>query len=244
VSSLPDKADLFDRAEERALIDAVLSQARAGTSGVLLITGEPGLGKTALLEYAAGAARDLQPDLRVVRVSGAEAEMELAFAGLHQLCAPFLPVLAELPGPQRTALETAFGLGTGVLPDPFFVGLGVLGLLSASATRRPLLCLVDDVQWLDQPSARALAFVARRLDADAVALIVSRREARMAKLNGRCHAHQPFHRRNFCFIRIYAEVAGRLPDFDRIAGVVGCRDEQQQLRVIGKRVHPGPVQLF
>jgi hypothetical protein len=142
---------LLGRAKERAMVDGVLDQARAGISGVLMLTGEPGVGKSALLEYAAETASDFQ----MVRASGVEWEMELAFAGLHQLCVPFLDGLPQLPGPQRAAIEAAFGLSAGVPPDPFFVGLGVLGLLSEAASACPLLGVVDDVQWLDRASARA-----------------------------------------------------------------------------------------
>ena len=135
------------------MVDGVLDQARAGISGVLMLAGEPGVGKSTLLEYAVETASGFQ----MVRASGVEWEMELAFAGLHQLCVPFLDGLARLPGPQRAAIETAFGLSAGVPPDPFFVGLGVLGLLSEAASACPLLCVVDDVQWLDRappPPAR------------------------------------------------------------------------------------------
>ena len=154
------------------MVDGVLDQARAGISGVLMLAGEPGVGKSTLLEYAVETASGFQ----MVRASGVEWEMELPFAGLHQLCVPFLDGLARLPGPQRAAIETAFGLSAGVPPDPFFVGLGVLGLLSEAASACPLLCVVDDVQWLDRASARALAVAARRLEADAVALVLAGRE--------------------------------------------------------------------
>jgi hypothetical protein len=165
---------LLGRAGECAVVDGVLSQARAGASGVLLVAGEPGVGKSALLEYAVASAS--ASGFQVVRAAGVEPEMELAFAGLQQLCAPLLDGLAELPGPQRSAIETAFGVSAGVPPDPFFVGLGVLGLLSAAAVARPLLCVVDDVQWLDQASARALGVAARRLQADAVTVLLAGRE--------------------------------------------------------------------
>src|SRR6516162_1207863 len=167
-----DEPVLLGRAGECAVVDGVLDRARAGSGGVLLVTGEPGMGKSALLEYAVETASGFQ----MVRASGVEWEMELAFAGLHQLCVPFLDGLARLPGPQRAAIETAFGLSAGVPADPFFVGLGVLGLLSEAASACPLLCLVDDVQWLDRASARALAVAARRLEADAVALLLAGRE--------------------------------------------------------------------
>ena len=165
---------LLGRAEECAMVDGVLGQARAGASGVLLVAGEPGVGKSALLEYAVESAS--ASGFQVVRAAGVEPEMELAFAGLQQLCAPLLGGLAQLPGPQRAAIETAFGVSAGVAPDPFFVGLGVLGLLAGAAAARPLLCVVDDVQWLDQASARALGVAARRLQADAVAVLLAGRE--------------------------------------------------------------------
>jgi DNA-binding CsgD family transcriptional regulator len=174
VSSRAAGSVLLGRAEECATVDGVLGQARAGASGVLLVAGEPGVGKSALLEYAAESAS--ASGFQVVSASGAESEMELAFAGLQQLCAPLLDGLAQLPGPQRSAIETAFGVSAGVPPDPFFVGLGVLGLLAAAASARPLLCVVDDVQWLDQASARALGVAARRLQADAVAVLLAGRE--------------------------------------------------------------------
>jgi DNA-binding CsgD family transcriptional regulator len=167
-------ATLVDRTEERAALEGVLGLARAGASSVLTMVGEPGVGKTALLEYAVQAASGF----RVARASGVESEMELAFAGLQQLCSPLLAGLARLPGAQRTAVETAFGLsaGTGVPPDPLFVGLGVLGLLSEAASARPLVCVVDDVQWLDRASALALGVAVRRLEADAVAVLLVGRE--------------------------------------------------------------------
>jgi AAA ATPase domain len=169
----PGGSVLLGRAEECAMVDGVLGQARAGASGVLLVAGEPGVGKSALLEYAAQSASAL--GFQVVRAAGVELEMELAFAGLQQLCAPLLDGVAQLPGPQRAAIETAFGVSAGVPPDPFFVGLGVLGLLAEAAAARPLLCVVDDVQWLDRASARALGFAARRLQADAVAVLLAGR---------------------------------------------------------------------
>jgi DNA-binding CsgD family transcriptional regulator len=139
-----------------------------------LVRGTAGIGKTALLEYAVGSADGFQ----VVRASGVESEMELAFAALHQVCGPLLSGLDRLPVPQRLGLETAFGMSLGDPPDPFFVGLGVLSLLSDAATAgRPVLCVVDDVQWLDRASALALGLVARRLDADAVALVLAARDS-------------------------------------------------------------------
>src|SRR5262249_8388917 len=130
------------------------------------------IGKTALLRYAARRASGL----RVAQVTGAEAEMELPFAGIHQLCAPLLDKLAALPQPQKDALNVALGLAAGEVPDRFLVGLAVLGLLSAAAGERPLLCLVEDAQWLDAASGLILGFVARRLLAEPMAIVVTVRE--------------------------------------------------------------------
>jgi len=138
---------------------------------VLVVSGEAGVGKTALLEYAIGSA----PDINLLRAAGVESEMELAFAALHQFCVPLLGSLDRLPGPQSNALRTTFGLDAGVVPDRFFVGLAVLGLLSDAADEGPLLCVVDDAQWLDQASADAFAFVARRLLAEPVVMLFATR---------------------------------------------------------------------
>jgi DNA-binding CsgD family transcriptional regulator len=165
---------LRGRRSECAALDAVLDGVRAGRSGVLVLRAEPGMGKSALLEYASGAASDL----RVARAAGVDSEMELAFAGLHQLCGPMLDRLDRLPDPQRDALGTAFGLTHGGPHDRFLVGLAVLSLLSDVAGDRPLVCVVDDAQWLDRASLETLAFVARRLLAESVALIFATREAR------------------------------------------------------------------
>src|SRR6266566_8047893 len=158
--------------QECSALDGLLAEVRAGRSRVLVIRGEAGIGKTALLDYAAETASDF----RAARAEGVELEMELPFAALHQLCGPMLSRLGRLPGPQREALGVAFGLCPGGVPDRFLVGLAVLGLLSEVAADRPLLCLVDDAQWLDQASARLLAFVARRLDAESVALLFGTRD--------------------------------------------------------------------
>ncbi len=144
----------------------------AGQAQVLVLTGEPGVGKTALLDDLASSASTC----RVERAVGIEAEMELPFAGLHQLCAPMLDRLGELPDPQREALTVAFGLNAGSAPDRFLVGLGVLHLLATVAEDGPLLCIVDDTQWLDRTSVQALAFVARRLLAEQVAMVFAVRE--------------------------------------------------------------------
>ena len=166
------RVGLLGRQREREALERLLEVARGGRGGVLVIHGDPGVGKTALLGHAVEAG----PDFRVVRAGGVEGEMELAFAALQQLCAPILGLSEHLPDPQREALSVAFGLSAGRPPDPFLVGLAVLGLVSEAAEERPLLCLVDDAQWLDGSSARALAFVARRLLADKIAFVFAARE--------------------------------------------------------------------
>src|SRR5262249_26367191 len=143
-----------------------------GQGGVLAVYGEPGVGKTALLDYAIDAGAGF----RVVRTIGVEGEMELAFAALQQLCSPSLDLMEHLPDPQREAMEVALGLIAGRPPNPFLVGLAVLNLFSAAAEKRPLLCIVDDAQWLDRASARVLAFVARRLLAEKIAIVFAARE--------------------------------------------------------------------
>ena len=163
---------LRGRRTECAALNQLLAEARAGQSRVLVLRGEAGVGKTALLGYV----HEQASGFRVARASGVESELELPFAGLHQLCTPMLSSLAGLPGPQRDALGTVFGLSTGEAPDRLLVGLAVLGLLSEVAEERPLVCLVDDAQWLDQASAQALAFVARRLLAEPVAVVFAMRE--------------------------------------------------------------------
>jgi DNA-binding CsgD family transcriptional regulator len=170
--SAPGVRMLRGRRDECAVLDVLLDGARNGQSGVLVFRGEAGVGKTALLDYAIASASDL----RVLRAVGVESEMELAFASLHQLCAPLLDRLDGLPGPQRDALATTFGLGAGAVPDRFFVGLAVLGLLSDAAEERALLCVIDDAQWLDRASAQALAFVARRMLAEPVVMLFAARE--------------------------------------------------------------------
>jgi DNA-binding CsgD family transcriptional regulator len=163
---------LRGRRTERAALDRLLAEVRAGQSRVLVLRGEAGVGKTALLDYL----HEQASGFRVARAVGVESEMELAFAGLHQLCTSMLGNLADLPGPQRDALGTVFGLRMGEAPDRLLVGLAALGLLSEVAEELPLACLVDDAQWLDQASAQALAFVARRLLAEPVALVFAVRE--------------------------------------------------------------------
>ena len=165
---------LTDRVGERDALDRLAQAVQIGQSRALVVRGDPGVGKTVLLDYLAGRAA--AAGCRVARALGVQSEMELAFAGLHQLCAPLLNRAERLPVPQRDALRTAFGLAPGPPPDRFFVGLAVLSLLSGAAGDRPLICLIDDEQWLDQASAQALGFVARRLAADPVGLVFAARE--------------------------------------------------------------------
>ncbi|HEY2201832.1 MAG TPA: AAA family ATPase, partial [Solirubrobacteraceae bacterium] len=163
---------LHDRREEREALGRLLEGVRGGQSRVLVVSGDPGVGKTALLQSAISSAAGF----RVLRAVGVESEMELAFAALQQLCAPMLDRLDRLPGPQQDALGVAFGLRSGDAPDRFLVGLAVLSLLSEVAEEQPLLCVVDDAQWLDRASGQALAFVARRLLAESIALVFVTRD--------------------------------------------------------------------
>ena len=163
---------LRGRANECEKLDELLDAVRAGQSGTLVLRGEAGAGKTALLEYVASRADDCE----VQRAMGVESELELAFASLHQLCLPFLEGDEQLPPPQRDALRTAFGLSSGRRPEPFLVGLAVLTLFSNAAETRPLVCLVDDAHWLDHSSALVLGFVARRLEAESVLVVFAERD--------------------------------------------------------------------
>jgi DNA-binding CsgD family transcriptional regulator len=163
---------LRDRRDEREVLGRLLEAVRGGQSRVLVVSGEPGVGKTALLEFAIGSVSGF----RVMRAVGVESEMELAFAALQQLCAPLLDRLDRLPAPQQEALGVAFGLRAGDAPDRFLVGLAVLSLLAEVAEEQPVVCVVDDAQWLDRASAQALVFVARRLLAESVALVLATRE--------------------------------------------------------------------
>src|SRR5215208_409930 len=163
---------LRGRASECALLDDLVSAIRRCESRSLVLRGEAGIGKTALLEYLIASASDLT----VVRAVGVQSDMELAFASLHQLCGPLLDRLEGLPSPQRQAMEIVFGLSAGDAPDRFLVGLAVLSLFAEAAEQRPLLCVVDDAQWLDHASALTLAFVARRLLAEPVGLVFAARE--------------------------------------------------------------------
>src|SRR5439155_6405690 len=160
------------RAGERALLARLLENLRGGQSAVLVIRGEAGVGKTALLQYCAREASGF----RVARIAGVESEMELPFAGLHQLCAPVLERLGALPEPQQIALRVDLGLSSGDAPDRFLVALAAFTLLAEVAAERPLLCVVDDAQWLDGASGQVLGFVARRLLAESVALVFAVRD--------------------------------------------------------------------
>ena len=163
---------LLGRRSECAALDQLVARVRAGQSQALVLRGDAGVGKSALLDYLAWHASGCA----MARAAGVESEMELAYAGLQQLCAPFLDRVERLPGPQRDALGTVFGLRDGDAPDRFLVGLAVLSLLSDVAEDRPLVCIVDDAQWLDAASTQALAFVARRLGAESVGLVLAARE--------------------------------------------------------------------
>lgn len=163
---------LRGRAAECAALDELLITTRSGRCQVLVLRGEAGIGKTALLDYLAGSATGV----RTLQVAGVQSDMELAFAGLQQLCAPLLGHLDALPAPQRDALDVAFGRAVGAAPDRFLVGLAVLSLLAAAADERPILCLVDDAQWLDEVSVQTLGFIARRLLAEPVALVFAVRD--------------------------------------------------------------------
>ncbi|MEE1796503.1 LuxR C-terminal-related transcriptional regulator [Streptomyces sp. BE308] len=176
MSSSAPRRGLRGRRGECGALDQVVAGARAGRSQVLVLRGESGVGKSALVEYLVGSAAGCQ----ILRAAGVESEMELAFAGLHQLCMPMMGHLDRLPGPQRAALAIAFGLSEGSAPDRFMVGLAVLSLLAEEAEEQPIVCVVDDAQWLDLVSAQTLAFVARRLLAERVALVFAVRASTRA----------------------------------------------------------------
>jgi DNA-binding CsgD family transcriptional regulator len=165
------------RTGERDVLDRLLARVRQGESEALVIRGAAGMGKTALLRYSARQAAGF----RVAELTGVEAEMELPFAGTHQLCAPMLDRLDALPAPQRNALSVALGLAPGEVPERFLIGLGVLSLLAAVAEERPLLCLVEDAQWLDAASSQIIGLVARRVRAESVAIVVAVREPAAAQ---------------------------------------------------------------
>jgi DNA-binding CsgD family transcriptional regulator len=172
ISSGVEGGMLRGRERECRLLDDMVKTIRSGGSCSLLLRGEPGIGKTALLDYLCESA----DGCRVLRMAGFESETELVFAALHRLCWPVLDEVDRLPAPQQTAVQGAFGNVPGGHPDPFFIGLGILSLLSEVAADKPLLCVIDDAQWLDKASAQALGFAARRLEAESVALVFAERE--------------------------------------------------------------------
>src|ERR1700722_1801048 len=164
---------LIDRIEETARVNTPLDQVREGMSGALVLRGEAGIGKSAILNATVESARGLS----VVRLEGIESEMQLGYAALHRLLLPYLPRLEHLPEPQRHALESAFGLSSMAPADRFVVSLAALSLLGDVAQENPLLIIVDDAQWLDRESVATLVFVARRLYADRIALVFAVRES-------------------------------------------------------------------
>src|SRR5882672_1567062 len=208
----------LDRIDECRSLDLLLAAVRDGQSAVAVIRGEAGIGKTALLRYTS----DQASGFLAVQVTGSEAEMELPFAGIHQLCAPaVLEHLDALPPPQRDALTVALGLAAGDVPERFLVGLAVLGLLSAAAEARPLLCIIEDAQWLDSASGMILGFVARRLLAESVAMVVAVREPNTRhEFDGLPELHVPGLPEADAHTLLMRAVPGRLDDRvrDRIVG--------------------------
>jgi predicted ATPase len=168
---------LVGRVAECAAVDRLLDEARAGAGGALVVRGEAGIGKSALLEYA----RQQAAPMAVLSAAGVQAESDLAFAGLHELLRPVLSCLNELPDIQSQALAGALGLAASTQADRLLISAAVLGLLAAAADERPTLCVVDDAQWLDRPSAEALVFTARRLRADRLAILFAAREGEAAR---------------------------------------------------------------
>jgi hypothetical protein len=170
--AVPSPPAFRGRSSERDVLDGLLERARTGQSAALVIRGEAGVGKTALLRYVTRRASGF----RLAEIDGVEAEMELPFAGLHQLCAPMLDRLDGIPQHQQAALRTALGLTAGAPPDRFLVALAALGLLASTAEQRRLLCVVDDAQWLDCATGQVLGFVARRPLAEPVAIVFAVRD--------------------------------------------------------------------
>jgi hypothetical protein len=177
--SSPAAPSLVNRSDESRILRRLLQEVQEGQSQSLVLSGDPGVGKTALLQFAVGIATGF----RLVRATGVESEMELPFAGLHQFCTPLLNRLDSIPAPQNEALRTAFGLLAGKQPDRFLVGLGTLSLLSETAEEQPLLCVIDDAHWMDHASIQSLAFAARRLLAEHIGFLFVTRD-RMDVLSG------------------------------------------------------------
>ncbi|TFV56116.1 helix-turn-helix transcriptional regulator [Mycobacterium sp. PS03-16] len=228
--------DLVGRRHECETLDALLHGLRAGSSQVLVVHGEAGVGKTALLRYAADRAADCD----VVRVVGVEAEQDFAFAALHQLCGPVLDAVEALPRPQADALRIAFGISHGPPPDRFLIGLAVLGLLSEVAATRPLLCVVDDHQWLDRASAQILTFVARRLAAEPVGLLFATRTlgpdfTGLPQLEVTGLADTDSHR------LLDAAVPGRLDDRVRDQIIAECRGNPLALLELPRALTPAQL---
>src|SRR6202162_4712487 len=209
---------LLGREREREALDRLLNAARGGRGCGPVAFGAPGVGKTALVEWTVDEGRQF----RVLRTVGVEGEMELPFAALQQLCSPILDRSERLPDPQRDALGVAFGLSAGQAPNPFLVGLAALRLLSEGSEEQPLLCVVDDAQWLDRASARALAFVARRLLAEKIAFVFAARDLgdTLAGLPELCV--EPPGRRGA------AEVLEAV-----LSGAAGCGDARESARPVG-----------
>src|SRR3984957_3154308 len=214
---MPEETPLLrGRGRECAQIDALIQHAARGTGGSLVFRGEAGIGKTTLLDYAAAE----RTGFRVARIGGVESEVELPYAALHQLCGRMLHLADRLPAPQADALGIALGQRPGEVPDWFHVSLAVLGLLSGAAREQPMLCLIDDAQWIDQPSLFALGFAARRVDADSLAFVFTTRES-ISSMAG-----------------IYEVTIGGLPDTEArelLASVVpGHLDERVRDQIIAE----------
>src|ERR1700756_5085613 len=216
---------LLGRQREREVLGRLLEAAREGHGGVLAVYGEPGVGKSALLDDAV----EVGADFHVARAVGVEGEIELAFAALQQLCSPSLGLLESLPDPQQDALEVALGLRPGRAPNPFLVGLAVLSLLSEAAEEQPLLCVVDDAQWLDPASAPALAFVARRLLAERIAIVFAAREP-IGALHG--------------FAELRVEPLGRRDARALLDSVLPARLDEQVLDRIGVETRENPLAIM
>jgi DNA-binding CsgD family transcriptional regulator len=232
----PSGEQLIGRQREREVIDRLLDAARHGHGGVLALYGEAGVGKTALLEYAVKRAADYH----VARTAGFEGEMELAFAALQQLCSPSLELSERLPDPQRDAIEVALGRNVGPAPNRFLVGLAVLNLLSEAAETQPVLCVVDDAQWLDRASAGVLAFVARRLLAERIAVIFAARQP-MDSLRGSAELHvEPLGHRD-ARVLLESVLPGRLDErvIERI--VVETRGNPLALFELPRGLTPGQL---